>query len=293
MVGLAAAADPVFRVATFNVENYLSLPTGTRPAKSSAAKAKVRQMIHAANADVLALQEMGSPAALEELRQALQAEGRAYPYWEHVTGFDTNIHLAVLSRFRIVERRPRTNETFLLFGRRYRVGRGFAEIDIQVNPRYNFTLITGHLKSKREVGYADQAELREEEGLVLRRLVEQRFANNPAVNLIVLGDFNDTKDAVTIRTLIGRGRTGLFDTRPVERNGDDVLPQRARTDPRQIAWTHFFEKEDTYSRIDYILLSRNMTREWLSNETHIVTAPNWGLASDHRPIVAGFSAQDQ
>jgi len=285
--------EPVFRIATFNVDNYLATAVGTRPAKLPAGKAKIRQMILAARPDVIALQEMGSLAALEELRQSLEQEGLSYPYWEHVTGYDTNIHVAVLSRFRIVERRPRTNETFLLFGRRYRVGRGFAEVDIQVNPRYNFTLISAHLKSKREVGYADQSELREAEASILRRLVDQRLAVNPALNLIVLGDFNDTKDAKTIRTLIGRGRTGLFDTRPIERNGDDQPNMNPRYDPRHIGWTHFFEKEDTYSRIDYILLSRNMTREWLSNETYVVTAPNWGLASDHRPIVAGFVAVEK
>ena len=54
IVGLTAAADPVFRVATFNVENYLSIPTGTRPAKSAAAKgtAKAKRAPRAPGLDI-------------------------------------------------------------------------------------------------------------------------------------------------------------------------------------------------------------------------------------------------
>jgi exonuclease III len=51
--------------------------------------------------------------------------------------------------------------------------------------------------------------------------------------------------------------------------------------------------KDQFSRIDYILLSRGMAREWLSNETFIVKVPNWGAGSDHRPIVATFVAEDR
>jgi len=51
---------------------------------------------------------------------------------------------------------------------------------------------------------------------------------------------------------------------------------------------HYFGKDDTYSRIDYILLSPAMARNWLHNGTYASTESNWGLASDHRPIVAAF-----
>jgi exonuclease III len=47
--------------------------------------------------------------------------------------------------------------------------------------------------------------------------------------------------------------------------------------------------EDAYSRIDYLLLSPAMARNWLADETYIPTIPNWGIGSDHRPIVAGFT----
>ena len=109
---------------------------------------------------------------------------------------------------------------------------------------------------------------------------------NPNLNLVVLGDFNDTKDTKPIRTLIGRGRLALLDTRPAERNGDNQPAANERWDPAWITWTHFYGKEDTYSRIDYILLSPGLAREWVKADTSVLALPNWGVASDHRPVVA-------
>jgi endonuclease/exonuclease/phosphatase family metal-dependent hydrolase len=290
---LYVSAAETFRVASFNLENYLHEAAGTRRAKSDESKAKVRESILAMHPDVLALQEMGRTNALFELRDSLRAEGLDYPYWEHITAFDTNIHVAVLSRFPIVARRPHTNDTFLLSGRRFQTGRGFVEVDIQVNPDYQFTLLTAHLKSRRPVAFADQAEFREQEALLLREKIDARLSRNSEANLIVLGDFNDVKYSSTIRTLIGRGRNALLDTRPAERNGDDHPALQPRAAPRRVTWTHYWEKEDNYSRIDYILISRGMSREWVSDETFVLTMPNWGLASDHRPIVATFFAEDR
>jgi endonuclease/exonuclease/phosphatase family metal-dependent hydrolase len=289
----SAPATNVFRVATFNLENYLDAPAGTRPLKSVEAKTKIRESILTVRPDVLALQEVGSTRALLELRHSLEREGMQFPFWEQVRGYDTNIHLAVLSRYPIIARRPHTNDNFLLAGRRFQVSRGFVEIDIQVTSRYTFTLFSAHLKSRRPVAYADEAELREQEAILLREKIDARLARHPNANIIVLGDFNDVKDSASTRLLIGRGRNALIDTRPAERNGDDRPNPDPRYEPRNINWTYYYGKEDTYSRIDYILLSRGMSREWLPRETYVLALPNWGLASDHRPIVAGFMAEDR
>ena len=281
-----------FRVATYNVENYLDRPTETRPhPKSAEARAKVRECIRAAKPDVLALQEMGSVSALLELRDSLKAEGLEFPYWEHVTGFDTNIHVAILSRFPLSSRRPHTNDNFLLGGRRLRASRGFGEVDVQVSPRCSFTLITAHLKSKRPVPEADQAEERLEEAKILRGIIQADLAANPRADLIVAGDFNDTKDSASVKTVIGRGRFKLVDTRPAERNGDNA--SNPPFEPRTITWTHYYGKEDTYSRIDYILLSPGMAGKWVPGDSCVVTIPNWGVGSDHRLLVAAFSAGEQ
>lgn len=293
LLGAPGAGAETFRVATYNVENYLDEATETRFVKAADARAKVRESIRALNPDVLALEEMGSTNALLELRDTLKAEGLDLPYWEHVAGFDTNIFVAVLSRFPFTARRPHTKDSFLLNGRRFRTSRGFAEVDIQVNANYSLTLIAAHLKSKRAIAEADEAELRLEEAKLLREKIDARFAADPSANLVVVGDFNDTKDSPSTRAVIGRGRYKLVDTRPAERNGDNTPSPNPAWDPRNVTWTHYYGKEDTYSRIDYLLISPGLAREWVANETYVLTLPNWGVGSDHRPIMATFEAADR
>ncbi len=287
----APGAD-TFRVATYNVENYLDQPTESRPQpKSAAAKARVREGIRALNPDVLALEEMGGLSALMELRASLKTEGLDFPYWEWVSGQDTNIHVAVLSKLPIVARRPHTNEVFLLDGRRFRVSRGFAELDIRAAPDFTFTLIAAHLKSRRAVPEANEAEQRFAEAKILRGIVDRDLAAQPNARLIVLGDFNDVKDSDSTREIIGRGRFKLVDTRPAERNGDNTPAENSWFEPRNITWTHYYGKEDTYSRVDYILLSSRLAQAWVRNDTYVLAMPNWGVASDHRPIVATFKVE--
>jgi endonuclease/exonuclease/phosphatase family metal-dependent hydrolase len=284
-----AFAAGTFRVATYNLENYLDQPTESRPhAKSAEAKAKIRESIQALNPDVLALEEMGTTNALLELRASLKADGLDFPFWEHVSGADTNIHLAVLSRLPIVVRRPHTNDQFLLDGRRLRVERGFAEVEIQAATNFTFTLIVAHLKSRRPVPEADEAVERLGEAKILRGIIDDYFKADPDTRLIVLGDLNDVKDSDAVKEIIGRGKFKLADTRPAERNGDNAPAEKSNYDPRNVTWTEYYGKEDAYTRMDYIFISPALTRDWVKEQTYISTIPNWGVGSDHRPIVAAF-----
>jgi endonuclease/exonuclease/phosphatase family metal-dependent hydrolase len=293
LYSISLAAE-TFRVATYNVENYLDQPTESRHfVKSAEAKAKIRESIKAVNPDVIALEEMGTTNALLELRGSLKAAGLDFPYWEHISGVDTNIHIAVLSRFPIVARHPHTNDEFLLDGRRFRVSRGFTEVEIQAATNFTFTLIAAHLKSRLQTPIADEAEERFAEAKVLRSSINAHFKADPNAKLIVLGDFNDTKDSDPIKEILGRGKFKLTDTRPAERNGDNAPGQPPYFTPRNVTWTYFYGADDTYSRIDYILLSPAMSRDWVKAETFIPTIPNWGTGSDHRPIVATFTTAGQ
>ncbi len=291
--GFADVLPRTFRICTWNLEAYVDTPTKTRFLKVPESKAKISECLLAIKPDVLALQELGSRSAVEELRETLKREGLAFAFVDHIGAFDTNIHIAVLSRFPFTARRPHTNDTFLLSGRRFRVGRGFAELDIQVAPNYAFTLIAAHLKSKRPIPEADEAELRLEEAKVLREKIDARLAADPRANVVVVGDFNDTRNAASTKAIIGRGRNKLIDTRPAEKNGDPPAASPGQSEPRQITWTHYYPKDDTFSRIDYILLSPAMAPEWVTAETYVLAVPGWGMASDHRPIVATFEAIDR
>jgi endonuclease/exonuclease/phosphatase family metal-dependent hydrolase len=292
LAAVAQAAD-TFRVATYNVENYLEVSNGARPGKSELARAKVRDGIIALNPDVIALEEIGGSNALFELQGSLKSHGLDLPFWDLVYGADTNINVAVLSRLPIVASRPQTNDFFLLAGRRWQVSRGFAEVDIHANDHFSFTLIAAHLKSKVPIPQADEGDLRLEEAKVLREKIDALLAAHPNLNLVVLGDFNDTRDSDPIKTIVGRGDNALIDTRPAERDGPHESGYGGRTLEPTVTWTDYFAKEDVYSRIDYIFLSRGMAREWDPSGTYVLTRPDWGEASDHRPLVATFEARQK
>ncbi len=278
-----------FTIATWNLENYLDQPTARRLAKPANAKANVHATLLELRADVVALQEMGGTNALHELRGSLQRNGLDYPYWEHVHARNDEIHLAVLSRFPIVARRPHTNDSFLLDGRRFFVKRGFVEVDICVSTNYQFTLLAAHLKSKHHAPGADESLLRLNESRFLRRRVDSLLKAKDDSNLIVLGDFNDIVDSAPLKVILGhRASDPLFDTCPREIASLSPSPKANGT-----AWTYHFSREKSFWRFDYILLSSGMKREWLKDGTHIFTRNNWHEASDHRPILATFVAENR
>jgi endonuclease/exonuclease/phosphatase family metal-dependent hydrolase len=295
---LFASADSVvadtFSIATYNVENYLDQPTQTRKfVKSTAAKTKIQESILAMKPDVIAFEEMGALSALLELRESLKTAGLDYPYYEHISGWDTNIHVAVLSKFPFADRRPHTNDTFVIGDRRFSVSRGFAELDIQVSTNYSFTLLAAHLKSKVPRPEADESELRLEEARMLREHIETRLKAHPDANIVVVGDFNDGFNTPSTKAVVGKGKFKLVDTRPAERACDGSVSTNAAALRHKVAWTYHYSAEDTYTRIDYILLSPGMAKEWIANQTYVLTISDWGIGSDHRPVVATFEAANK
>lgn len=272
-----------FTAATYNLEFYVDKPTLGNEPKSEQARAIIRQSIRALNPDVIALQEVGSTNALLELRAALKKDGLDFPHWQFVDGHDNSLHVAFLSKHPFTAVRHHTREDFLHRGRRYHVLRGFGEVEVEFEKR-RITLITAHLKSKRQTAEADQEEIRLEEATLLREKIDEHFQRDPKANLIVLGDFNDGVGTRVYSTILGKGRNRLFDTRPHELNGDSLPNPKPRYEPRRIVWTHFYAKEELYSRIDMILLSTSLKKFFVPEQSYVLALKNWGAASDHRPV---------
>ena len=97
------AAPAALTVATYNVENYTAtnrIVEGTYRTdypKPEAEKAALRAVAHELDADVLALQEVGGAAHLQELQRDLRGEGLEYPYVAYVAAVNEVRCVAVLS----------------------------------------------------------------------------------------------------------------------------------------------------------------------------------------------------
>jgi endonuclease/exonuclease/phosphatase family metal-dependent hydrolase len=265
-----------FTIATYNVQNWVLMERkGTANAPKPATEQKaVVNVLAVVKPDVLAVQEMGTSNELDELRRALKARGFDYPHTEWIQGEDPTRHVALLSRFPIVERLSHTNDTYQLDGQPKRVSRGILDVRVQVNPQYSFRVLVAHLKSKRQTDDGDQALIRLEEARLLRRHVDEILKADPHENVVVMGDLNDTYGSDAIREV----STGLFVLRPRDSKGYDT--------------THFWKAKREFSRLDYVILSPGMSNEYVTGTARIADPPRWLDGSDHRPVTATFYMRD-
>ncbi len=286
------ANDVAFSVASYNVDGYRLTPADGWSTKPLLSRAEVAEVIRRAQPNLLALQEVGSPQALEFLSKNLLELGLEYPFRELLQTESQKIHCAVLSQFPIVANRSDSSAAFALYGRSFHVLRGVMELDVEAPGGYQFTLFNVHLKSKLPAYYADSADYREAEAKVLRQKISRLLQENPNRNILVAGDFNDFPRSKTLRRIQGRGRLRLWDARPTESKNK---PTASGDNPKKfagISWTYYFPGEDAYFRYDYLLISAGMKREWLKDRSVIPWHPQWNLASDHRLILAEFRCQD-
>ena len=277
----ARSADR-FTVMTFNLNQYaLADRDGNAdtlepkpPREADAILAAIRQ----AAPDILAVQEMGDPAAWADFQARLRAAGLDYPHAEYLRQDPQDRNLALLSRFPIAACRFHTNDTFTIGPGEFPVRRGFIEADIDVHSTYRLRLLVAHLKSKVFHEYG-QAEMRRNEARLLCNHIRAVLDENPAANLLVVGDFGDTPDSRPLREILTyQDKPILFDLRP--------------TDPLGDAWTQR-QTDDTHQRVDYMLVNSGLLHETVAAKLYVVRTPCLVAASDHCPLVAIFSAREQ
>lgn len=272
------AADE-FSVMTFNLHRYVlqDRDDGTAPGPRQEADALI-EVIRQAAPHVLAVQEMGDPAAWADFKYRLRQAGLDYRYEEYLRHDPLEVNLAVLSQHPIVGRQPRTNDLYTIGPTQFPVQRGFIELDIEVTPAYRFRLLAAHLKSKVFHEYG-QAEMRRNEARLLGNHVRAALNENPQVNLLVVGDFNDLPDSRPLREIhTYQGQPILFDLRP--------------TDPAGDAWTQRMD-DDVHQRSDFILVGTGMLNEVQIDKTYVARTPGLQNATDHRPLVATFVAHER
>lgn len=277
---LFPAADPgELRLAAYNVENYITMPRRiggklvAEAGKPVAERDAVAKSIVEMNPDVIGLMEIGTPSQFEDLRRRLRSAGVDYPESEYVSGQDTSRHVALLSRFPIVERHSLGDIPLRVGGLTLHSPRGFLDVTVEPSPGHRIRLLCVHLKAKLEVADYDATALREAEACFLRKHVREILSRDPSTRLVVMGDFNDTRNSRVLREITGKP------------DWPDSLTALPLTDPRGETWTEYWEEADVYSRIDYMMVSKKLEPEIDSGRSAVARFPYWREASDHCPLV--------
>lgn len=279
-VALAQQPTNTFVVAAYNVENWLLMRREGKDnqPKPQAEKDYVWSVLASVRPDVLGLEEMGTAKDLDELLDGLRMQGLEYSHHEWIEGGDPTRHVALVSRFPITRRFSRTDYTYLLNDAPRRIERGILDVEVQVNDQYSLRALVAHLKSKRQSSIGDQAMMRLEEARLLRSHIGKALKDNPQLNLIAMGDFNDMPDSEPIRTIIGEPPFALLDLMPVDSKGG--------------RGTHYWEARDSFSCIDYMVVGPGLSNEYVAGSARIADVTGWEYASDHRAIYASFLAHD-
>lgn len=271
------------RVASYNVQNYLvtnRMVEGTYRRsypKPEREKSALREVIQSISPDVLVLQEMGSEAYLFELQRDLSSEGLDYAYKFWMNGSDSERHLAMLSRIEPVDVLAHDQVDFKYFEDRIPVKRGLLEARFRSGD-VEWCLFGVHLKSRYEDRQddPDSEKRRIGESRALRDLIRDRVGHLPnSTPALLVGDFNDTKRSRSL-------------SRFLSINNQDFFRMVESVDSRAETWTYRFQREDIYSRIDFILYSELM-RRFLPGRGVVVDGPSSLIASDHRMVFVDLS----
>jgi endonuclease/exonuclease/phosphatase family metal-dependent hydrolase len=248
---------------------------GYRPQypKPEAEKAALRAVIRELNADVLVLQEIGPAPYFTELRRDLKAEGSDYPYYFLLEAADPDRHLALLSRRPFRTLAPHPDLKFSYLGKVERVKRGLVEATLSTEIG-ELTLFGLHLKSRfsDRDDDRDSAERRLGEATAIRDAILQRFPEPGSPRFLILGDCNDGRTSKPVQRLQQRGGTFIA----------KLLPA---ADAHGESWTHFYRKEEVYSRFDHVFVSRALLPQVRDGAARILDRGPLMIASDHRPVV--------
>jgi endonuclease/exonuclease/phosphatase family metal-dependent hydrolase len=273
------------RFLAYNVENWLimeerfdydtRISTKNAP-KPDKEKSAVISLVTRAQPDVFGVCEIGTKEDLLDIQTRLKSAGLDLPHIHFTGGMDRTRHLGLLSRYPIVDTATPADTQYKLNGKEYSIQRGVLDASIKTPDGRSWRFLGVHFKSKREVEDGDQNQMRINEAQLLRQHIDTILKADPQARLISYGDFNDTRGTATIRAV-----QGPF-------NSPRAMTPIPLVDSRQLYWTHFWAKEDIYSRIDFIFHSQSVKDDVIKEESKILDPENWNDASDHRALLGVF-----
>ncbi|MGB0416515.1 MAG: endonuclease/exonuclease/phosphatase family protein [Coraliomargarita sp.] len=276
---VCVAATDSIRVATLNLDNYLSMNRVVdgqwRPnyPKPESEKVALREAIIGAQPQILALQEIGEKEFLEELRSDLAHEGLHYPYAVHFRAEDDVRHLAVLSMLPPREVQKHTDMDFKYFDRREKVKRGMLEMSFELSGDSNVRIFVVHLKSRWTEDKRDpEADLRRtKEAEACRNRIVERTTEMGITRYCVAGDFNADPSSAPMRRFYQRGDLAIGTRVPA-------------ADSRGEVWTHFYKKKSVYSTLDGFVASPALMKSIVGGSGTIWDTTEQLAGSDHRMV---------
>ncbi len=257
----------IIRIATYNVKNLFLHGEGEHhPDKPKQELRPLLRMVAHVNADVLALQEVGSPATLDAFNAGL---AEPYAHLGCLPGnSDRSIHLAVLSRFP-VQLTSHAAEPLPLPG--VKLQRDLLRATCRMPGGPELALFVLHLKSQTshsaQITQYNAEEIRRAEVGGVVNIVKRFKAASPETMIVLLGDFND------------RPHSDVF----------APFAELALTDPQGELLRRRGQNPSTYwpkrgARFDRILLCPN-ARNLLDPFSPTIHSGKMGrTASDHYPV---------
>lgn len=255
-------------VATYNVKSLFDgkVSSNEKPKSEKELKA-LAESIKDMNAEVIALQEVSSKSTLKNFNDSY-LKGLGY---EIAMKEDNNLDTAILTKLPVLNLKNNKE-----------LGNGdLLQVKLKANAGYSFTLFVAHLKSSNQKVNPDPQMMQSVQNI--RDFIKQYERENRFSNYILAGDLNAKPDSIELQ--------GILDPRSSGLNFHDIVTQDLGND------VYTYHPKKNRARLDYLLVSAGMVREYNRNSVKIHTSPKNGTtnvyleASDHLPITAKFNVE--
>jgi len=255
----------------YNLQNYLQEPPAkaskTSTPKSEQSIQKIISTLQETNPSILGVCEIGTHSDLSDLQLRLKNAQIDLPYSYLAPSDDPLRHLALLSAFPLTPH-PYTSPTYTIRGVELTIRRGILDVTVHL-PGQPVRLLGVHLKSKRP-SYFDHNKIRRYEAHLLRQHIDSIQTTSPETALIVYGDFNDSKQSPSLKTVQGQHTSRI---KPITLEAADGS-----------RWTHYWKHEDSYTRIDYIMHNKQAKHLCVTPKPSLFLLSIKGSGSDHRAL---------
>jgi endonuclease/exonuclease/phosphatase family metal-dependent hydrolase len=245
------------------------------PAKPREELEKLAAMLREIDADVIAFEEVENRSYLERFLEVFVPE-MGYAHVVHFEGNDLRgIDVCLASRLPVGTVTSHRHRSFPgVSGEPRRFERDLLCVTIEPPSCKAFEVWVVHLKSN--FGGRDAAEpIRLTEANALRHILDERLKAEPQARVILCGDFNDTWDSATMKTIVGEGATAM-------RCFASELP----------AETHVtYNREPYRTMIDFLLFSPAMAESYREKSYRIHAGQTASAASDHNAVSASIECR--